>query len=65
MANRPSSYVPNDPLFKDQWFLNNTGQRPEAIPGFDINVIKVWPDYTGKGILVAALDDGFDQTHPD
>ena len=65
MANRPSPYIPADPLFKDQWFLNNTGQIEGGRAGYDINVIKVWPDYTGNGVLVAAIDDGFDQTHPD
>lgn len=65
MPNRPTSFIPADPLFRDQWFLRNTGQFEGAVSGFDINVIKVWPDYTGKGILVAAIDNGFDQTHPD
>ena len=65
MANRPTPLIPTDPLFNQQWHLLNTGQIPGAVAGFDINVTKVWPDYTGKGVLVAALDDGFDQTHPD
>lgn len=65
MANRPAQYIPSDPLFKRQWFLNNTGQIEGGKAGFDINVIKVWPDYTGRGVLVAAIDDGFDQSHPD
>lgn len=65
MVNRPTPYIPSDPLFKDQWFLKNTGQFAGAVTGFDINVTPVWPDYTGKGVLVAAIDDGFDQSHPD
>ena len=65
MANRPTPLIPDDPLFNQQWHLLNTGQVSGAIAGFDTNVTKVWPDYTGRGILVAALDDGFDQTHPD
>lgn len=65
MANRPTPLIPTDPLFNQQWHLLNTGQIPGAVAGFDTNVTKVWPDYTGQGILVAALDDGFDQTHPD
>jgi subtilisin-like proprotein convertase family protein len=48
-----------------QWHLNNTGQIAGAVAGYDINVIGVWPDYTGQGVVVAVLDDGFDQTHPD
>lgn len=65
MANRSTPLIPTDPLFSQQWHLLNTGQIPGAVAGFDTNVTKVWPDYTGQGILVAALDDGFDQTHPD
>lgn len=65
MANRSSPLIPTDPLFQQQWHLLNTGQIPSAVAGFDTNVTRVWPDYTGNGILVAALDDGFDQTHPD
>lgn len=65
MANRPTPLIPTDPLFSQQWHLLNTGQIPGAVAGFDTNVTKVWPDYTGQGVLVAAMDDGFDQTHPD
>lgn len=53
---------PNDPLFPDQWFLENTGQSGGAN---DINVLPVWPDYTGKGIRVAIVDDGVQLDHPD
>lgn len=65
MANRPTPQIPTDPLFSQQWHLLNTGQIQGAVAGFDTNVTKVWPDYTGNGVLVAAMDDGFDQTHPD
>ena len=65
MANHPTPLIPTDPLFSQQWHLLNTGQIPGAVAGFDTNVTKVWPDYTGQGVLVAAMDDGFDQTHPD
>src|SRR5690349_549433 len=56
--------VPNDPLFRYQWFLNNTGQSGGA-PGSDINVLPVWPQYTGKGVEVAIVDDGVQLNHPD
>lgn len=65
MANRTTPYIPADPLFTEQWFLKNTGQHVGSVAGFDINVTPVWPDYTGNGVLVAAIDDGFDQSHPD
>ena len=63
--------IPTDPLFSQQWFLYNIGQdilgRPQAAgaPRNDINVTQVWPKYTGKGVLVGAIDDGFDSTNPD
>ena len=65
MSNHPTQLIPADPLFSQQWHLLNTGQVPGAVAGFDTNVTRVWPDYTGLGILVAALDNGFDATHPD
>ena len=65
MANRATSLIPTDPLFKEQWFLKNTGQQGPGTSGFDINVTKVWPDYSGVGVLIAAFDDGFDESHPD
>ncbi len=55
---------PNDPLFRYQWFLSNTGQSGGAI-GSDINVLPVWPDYTGKGVRVAIVDNGTQLDHPD
>lgn len=65
MVNHPKQLIPTDPLFSQQWHLLNTGQIPGSVAGFDTNVTRVWPDYTGLGILVAVLDDGFDETHPD
>jgi subtilisin-like proprotein convertase family protein len=52
--------LPSDTLFAQQWYLRNT------ISGeFDLNVADVWDDYTGKGIKVVVMDDGFEHTHPD
>jgi Ca2+-binding RTX toxin-like protein/subtilisin family serine protease len=51
---------PSDPLFPSQWHLYNTSQ-----PGMDLNVVRVWDDYTGRGVLVGVIDDGFDYYHPD
>lgn len=56
--------LPSDPLFRDQWYLNNTGQGGR-IPGIDLNVVDVWDDYTGNGVTVAILDDGVERTHED
>jgi subtilisin-like proprotein convertase family protein len=64
MAER-TTYLPTDPLFGLQWHLHNTGQITGAVSGQDINVVQVWPDYTGQGIVIAVFDDGVDHTHPD
>ncbi len=51
---------PSDPLFQYQWHLHNT------TPGeYDLNVLEVWDDYTGDGVQIAVIDDGFDTAHKD
>ncbi len=60
-----NSFIPSDPLFSLQWHLLNRGNTPGSVAGYDINVVSVWPDYTGRGVLVGVLDDGMDETHPD
>ena len=65
MAQRNPILLPTDPLFGVQWHLYNTGQIAGAVAGYDINVIGVWPDYNGQGVLIAAMDSGFDESHPD
>ncbi|MEP3479703.1 MAG: S8 family serine peptidase [Fuerstiella sp.] len=56
--------IPNDPLFSDQWHLINTGQGGGLL-GTDINVESVWDNFTGEGVTIAIVDDGFQHTHPD
>lgn len=56
--------MPTDPLFPLQWHLLNTGNINGSIAGYDINVVRVWPDYTGKGVVMGVMDSGFDETHP-
>ncbi|MBK8458520.1 MAG: S8 family serine peptidase [Phyllobacteriaceae bacterium] len=57
--------IPTDPLLASQWHLINN------VPGeFDLNVAGVWNPtsgnaYTGAGIRVVVIDDGFDYTHAD
>ncbi len=46
--------IPTDPGVAAQWHLNGT---------WGLNAQKIWPDYTGKGVLVGILDDGFDYLH--
>ncbi len=54
----------NDPLVGQQWYLQNKGQGG-GTPGVDLNVAPVWQDYTGKGVVVAVVDQGMEYAHPD
>ncbi|MEM9216466.1 MAG: S8 family serine peptidase [Cyanobacteria bacterium P01_F01_bin.150] len=55
---------PNDPLFSQQWHLENSGDGNRQ-KGIDLNVLKVWPDYTGNGVTVGIIDDGVERDHED
>ncbi|WP_316431143.1 S8 family serine peptidase [Leptolyngbya sp. NK1-12] len=59
-----TAQIGTDPLFGQQWYLQNTGQTGGTV-GVDLNVINLWQDYIGKGIKVGILDDGVQYTHPD
>jgi len=61
--------IPNDPLFSDQWGMNNTGQSG-GTSGADISAARAWQitrgDSWGTHVpVVAVIDDGFQQNHPD
>ena len=64
------SLLPDDPLFNEQWGWLNIGQEG-GIAGSDIGATEVWPYTTGqitpKGdtIVIALIDNGIQQTHPD
>ncbi len=65
--------VPNDPLYGEQWGLNNTGNAKQyntgnlvGTPGADLNMEAAWDIHTGTGsITIAIIDSGVDGTHPD
>lgn len=66
--------IPNDPFFKYQWGLHNTGQVLDHLPypalhpvfDADIDAPNAWEVATGSsGIVVAVLDTGVDYTHPE
>jgi subtilisin-like proprotein convertase family protein len=60
-----SPSLAGDPLFLDQWHLQNTGQVG-GTPGEDLNVIPVWiTGLKGEGIRIAVVDDGMEITHED
>ena len=56
--------IPNDPLFTNQWGLDNAGQgggRPDA----DIDAPEAWTTATGGETVVAIVDTGIDLDHED
>lgn len=65
------SFTPNDEMFSKQWYLNNEGQIPptgrgNAKIGADINMVNAWDIEKGSDkIIVAILDSGIKDDHPD
>lgn len=58
-------FVPNDPLFPDQWHLNNTGQAGGTVNA-DINAPEAWDVTRGsRTITIAIVDEGVDIDHED
>lgn len=50
--------LPMDPLFKEQWYLRNTGQNGGK-PKLDLNVEAAWAQgFSGKNVTTAIMDDG-------
>lgn len=43
----------NDPLFPQQWHLNET------------SILEAWSIATGNGVVIGIVDDGLQYTHPD
>ena len=56
--------APDDPLFGDQWHLENTGQSG-GLAGADIHAPPAWDVTDGAGVIVAVIDSGVDPLHPD
>ena len=58
-------YIPDDPLFSQQWHLRNTGQGG-GTAGIDIRVTNVWAQgILGSNVVIGVVDDGVQYTHPD
>ena len=56
---------PSDPMFDDQWSLDNHGTRGGK-QGADISAIQAWAKTHGsQKVVVAVLDTGVDYTHRD
>ncbi len=58
-------FVPEDPLYGEQWHLNSVGQRG-ATAGKDVNAEAAWSaGYSGEGVTVVVVDTGTDINHAD
>jgi len=57
--------IPNDTLFGDLWGIHNTGQSG-GVADMDMDGVEAWDITTGDpGIIIAVLDTGVQQDHPD
>lgn len=62
-------FVPDDPVFKHQYSLLNSGQLAggqAGTPGADLDMLRAWALSTGGAeVVVAVLDAGISRSHPD
>jgi Ca2+-binding RTX toxin-like protein/subtilisin-like proprotein convertase family protein len=60
-----ADFAQNEPSLTGSTFYNNYDNQWHLGDGtgIDTNVQDVWPDYTGKGITVAVVDEGVQFTH--
>ncbi|MEO0424701.1 MAG: S8 family serine peptidase [Pseudomonadota bacterium] len=62
---RPSRVIPSDPLFEDQYALDNVGQFGGQADA-DIDAPEAWQLSTGtRDFVIGIIDSGMDYTHPD
>lgn len=57
----------DDPYYHLQWDLYNDGQGNRKTAGIDMNIERVWDEYsTGDpSVIVCVVDEGVDANHPD
>ena len=58
-------YIPDDPRFSEQWYLDNLGQGGQVIDA-DVDAPEAWVFTRGSpNVVIAVLDDGIETDHPD
>jgi subtilisin family serine protease len=62
--------LPDDPLFSEEWQLENTGQvvpgSGAGTPDADVDAVLAWDLTVGSSdVIVAVIDTGVDMDHPD
>ncbi len=58
-------FTPNDPMYSDQWHLNNTGQGGGKA-GADVRAETAWDlQMPSSDVVIAVVDDAVDTDHPD
>ncbi|MDX2176506.1 MAG: S8 family serine peptidase [Candidatus Sumerlaeia bacterium] len=62
---RAKNAVPNDPLYRFQYHLKNTGQVPFGRARHDVNAEPAWDIVRGQTVNIAINDDGLQEDHPD
>ncbi|UZR96492.1 S8 family serine peptidase [Chondrinema litorale] len=60
------NYIPSDTLYKDQWYLNNSGGTYSLKAGADVKAEGAWKFTKGvRSVRVCIIDNGFNLSHPD
>ncbi len=58
-------YLAGDPLFTEQWYLDNSGQKGGTV-GADARLAGAWDLEKGsRRVTIAVVDDGVQRSHPD
>jgi len=57
-------FLPDDPLYPEQWNLDNSGQGGGQ-SGEDVDIFSAWQDVDGSGVTISIVDDGLETDHED